>query len=279
MYWASNAFFLFFFAAFISTSTADAPECDTKYISGIPANVFSGVHTQFCNEVDKYHGHQAVSWTVNITGGKMSGILPRAEASLEDRSLSAGPIQAPLSLFTFDLAYNPTRKGVACTPSATCSETFKSLGSSCGHHGLGGNLMAYQGSHGSGCGIYSYYVAPPTGVISKRSCYPLNFFGSQHMKIQPQYLVNMIRNRICAPNRPRIKAEDNSTWVQNKLLWMNLVPYVFQVYWKEGCYQRRMDVDFNFPGMNHLQANCTGLLWKDYIDCRFQVPRKLYSLN
>ncbi|KAK9424434.1 hypothetical protein SUNI508_13629 [Seiridium unicorne] len=265
-----SAVLLFTVAAFVLVTGADPPACYTEYTSSLPSDVFSGVsanvYTQFCNQVSKFHGHQPVSWTVSITGDLISDTLPRSRAfaagtNAEDSSAS------PYSLYSIDLAYNPTTKGVPCVSHSTCLETFGAFASSCGHSGPAGSLMAYRGSSGSGCGLYTYYIAPPADSINERRCYALNFFGTHHMKVQDWVLNRLIREDICKPDRPRVKAADNSTWLLNKQLDINWVPYVFQVYWQQGCYQRSMDTDFNFPIEGRQDVNCTSLLWDDYTQC------------
>ncbi|KAK9777546.1 hypothetical protein SCAR479_05939 [Seiridium cardinale] len=202
-------------------------------ILGVAAYVFSGVsanvYTQFCNQVSKFHGHQPVSWTVSITGDLISDTLPRSQAfaagtDAEDSSAS------PYSLYSIDLAYNPTTKGVPCISHSTCLETFGAFASSCGHSGPAGNLMAYRGSSGSGCGLYTYYIAPPADSINERRCYALNFFGTHHMKVQDWALSRLIREDICKPDRPRVKAADNSTWLLNEQLEVNWVPLLWDDY-------------------------------------------------
>lgn len=254
------------------TVEADSTACDTGYISDIPLAVFSGspnVYSQFCDEVDGYHGHQPVSWTVDTSGGLLHDTT---ELNQQPSDMPVERSPPPLlSDYTIDLAYNPTRKGVSCTPHSSCADTFATIGSTCGRNGQTGDLMTYQGSSGSGCGLYTYFIAPPPNRISVRRCYPLDYFGEHHMKVQPWALDKTIREFVCKPDRPRIQASDNSTWMLNTLFRINWVPYLFQVYWKQGCYQRAMDADFDFPIEGRPQVNCTSLLWNDFTQCQFST--------
>ncbi|KAH8194673.1 hypothetical protein TruAng_011169 [Truncatella angustata] len=238
------------------------PTCNTTYTSGIPFDVFSGtlnVYSQFCDEVGKYNGHESVSWTVNTTGDMLSNTLPRFDWSFDRTPAADG--------YTIDLAYNPTTRGVPCAVHAGCTEIFQGFSSVCGHNGASKDLMAYQASAGSGCGLYTYFITPPANAVSERRCYPLNYFGHYHMKVQDWVLNKLIHEFVCIPDRQTVHASDNSTWLWNEKYTINNVPYLFQVYWQDGCYQQTMEADFNFPIPGRQDVNCSGLLWDDFTQC------------
>lgn len=249
----------------IWASAADPVECDTDYISGLSSGDFSAsVYTQFCAEVDRFDGHQPVSWTVDSNGTMLVD-------NLQQTQFAVRPVAAKSSAasgYTFDIAYNPTNKGLSCLARKTCTGIFEGFNSNCGHNLSGVDLMAYKGSLGSGCGLYTYFIVPPEHGDSERQCYPLNFFGSHHMKVQEWVLDRLISDKICKPDRPRVTARDNSTWLQDEIYWVNTVPYVFSVSWLSGCYQKQMDADFNYPIEGDKIINCYHLLWDNYANCK-----------
>ncbi|KAF7528791.1 hypothetical protein G7054_g10039 [Neopestalotiopsis clavispora] len=255
----------FFWMATVTANT-NTLACDTEYTSGLPSTNFSpSIYAGFCAEVDKYEGHQAVSWTVDINGAMLIDQL------LQDQTAASPSVDTDSSTnsgYTFDLTYNPTKKGVACGIPTACAGNFEALRSRCSTQtAMGTNLMTYRGSQGSGCGLFTYYITPPKPKNQERRCYPLNFFGSHHMMVQEWVLDRLLRTKVCKPGRPRVAAHDKSTWLQNEQFWINSVPYVFNVYWIDGCYQKQMDVDFIYPLDGHEGINCYHLLWDDYAAC------------
>ena len=88
------------------------------------------------------------------------------------------------------------------------------------------------------------------------------------MRVQEWVLDRLLRTKVCTANRPRVTANEKSTWLQDEQIWINSVPYVFSVYWLDGCYQKQMDVDFIYPLDGHEGINCYHLLWDDYAACK-----------